>query len=263
MKDDTQASGSGSQAIGRALDLISMVASNGSDGSRLSDLSKASGLHVATARRILQALVADGFLAFDTKSKVYVIGPAIFSIAVRSSPWYSRREVFMPVLERLAQRTHDTALFSVRSGSEAVCLARCEGQYPIRVMSLVAGSRRPLGVGSGSLAILSFLPESELSGVIEHNAEAYAHYNWVPDTLFELVAETKQRGYAFNPGKLLDNVYGVAVPILVDGVAVASFSVTAIADRLTPDRRDEIIETIQEELRGFGDITLPPIGKTV
>ncbi len=247
----------GSQSIGRALGMVDIVSRAGEAGARLHNIAAETDLHIATARRILQALVSGGFLAFDERTKVYTVGPAIFSYAVQGSPWFARREIFMPALERIAEATRDTVLFSIRSGAEAVCLARREGEFPIRVMSLDTGARRPLGAGSGSLAILAFLPEAEREMLIEQNASLFGAYKLTAVDVRRMIGDARRAGYAFNPGRILDGVYGIAIPIIVSGYSVASISVTAIASRMQPERRQQILKTMSSELSSINGIEFP------
>jgi DNA-binding IclR family transcriptional regulator len=247
----------GSQSIARAVELLAHVAARSETGARLSEVANASGLHIATTRRIMQALVTQGLLAFDSKTKIYSVGPAIFSFAVQGNPWFSRQELFMPVLERIAKRTHDTVLFSIRSGDEAICLARREGAFPIRVMSLEKGSRRPLGAGSGSLAILAFLPERERGEILLRCAPLYEPFGLAVSILSEAAAEARRLGFAFNPGRIIEGVYGIGVPLLAHGHAVASVSVAAIESRMTPSRRVEIIGIICEEVSPISGFDVP------
>ena len=53
----------------------------------------------------------------------------------------------------------DSSFLSVRRDNYAVCLYREEGTYPVRTHALQAGLQHPLGVGAGSLAMLSALPD--------------------------------------------------------------------------------------------------------
>ena len=76
------------------------------------------------------------------------------------------RGICRPVLQRLALRAGDTAYLIVRSSDEAVCIDLQEGPSPIRVVTLQVGSRRPLGVGAGGLAILAALPTAERQQVL-------------------------------------------------------------------------------------------------
>ena len=248
----------GSQSIGRAAEVLALVSSRSEAGSRLSDVAEATGLHVATARRIMQALVSEGLLAFDRKSKLYVVGPAIFSFAVQGSPWFARRELFVPVLEDIARRTSDTVLFSIKSGFEAVCLARREGAFPIRVMSLNTGSRRPLGAGSGSLAILAFLSDAEQAEAVRHCARSYGPFGLAAEDVTAMAADARRQGFAFNPGRIIDGVHGVGVPILSHGAAVASVSVAAIKSRMAPARCAEIVGIICDALAAIAEVELPP-----
>jgi DNA-binding IclR family transcriptional regulator len=250
----------GSQSISRAVELLAAVANCGEGGASLSQIAQQTSLHIATARRIMQALVADGLLAFDFHTKRYSVGPAIFSFAVMSNPWFLRRDMFNGALEEIARHTGDTAMFSIRSGIEAVCLARREGNFPIRVMSLDAGSRRPLGAGSGSAAILAFLPDEERRTIIEHNASAYTSFGITADDVREMTEDARANGFSVNEGRIIDGVYGVAVPVLMGGVAVASISVAAIASRMQAPRRVEIVRTICTALQRFPGIHLPQLG---
>lgn len=253
----TDTKSDGGQSISRALYLLSIVAEHGERGARLSVVSTASKLHIATARRMLQALVNEGFLSFNSETKLYTIGPAIFSYAVQGNPWFARREIFMPVLDRVAQETRDTVLFSIRSGLESVCLARCEGEFPVRVMSLQAGTRRPLGVGSGSLAILAYISPDERELIIGRNAALFAAFKLSKADVEKMVAEAQVTGFAFNPARIIDDVYGLGVPILVNDEAVASISVTAISTRMPKERRAEIVRTICHELAPIKGVRVP------
>ena len=247
----------GSQSIVRAVELLSHVAARAEAGARLSQIVELSGLNIATARRILQTLVREDLLAFDGKSKIYTVGPAIYSFAVKGHALFSRRELFMPALDAIARRTHDTVLFSVRGGAEAVCLVRREGDYPIRVMSLQEGSRRPLGAGSGSMAILAFLPADERAELIRQCASLYGRFRLSVSDVEQGVAHARRAGFSFNPGRIIDGVYGIGVPILRDGRAVASISVAAIANRMNPSRRQEIVAIIHEELASLAGYEVP------
>lgn len=250
-------SADGTQSISRAASLLSVVASQRGDGARLKDLAEKTGMHVATARRILQALVNEAFLSFDRKRKVYTIGPTIFAYAVMSDSWYQHREAFLPAMDEVAERTGDTVLLSVRVGSEAVCLIRREGSFPIRIMSLDTGHRRPLGVGSGSVALFAYLPVETRHELLATQGSAYAQFGLTADDVEIAAKETRLNGYAVNEGRIIEGVYGVAVAALVDGMPVASISVAAIAPRMHQERQIEIVAIIREAMARVPGVTLP------
>jgi IclR family acetate operon transcriptional repressor len=51
------------QSVGRALDLLELIAARGKDGARLTDLARALGMSKAAVYALLQTLLARGFLA--------------------------------------------------------------------------------------------------------------------------------------------------------------------------------------------------------
>lgn len=247
----------GSQSIVRAVELLDCVASRGDVGIRLSQVVAVTGLNIATARRILQTLVVEGLLVFDSKDKIYTIGPAIYSYAAKSNSLFSIHERFIPLLDNIAQQTQDTVLLSLRSGFESVCLARREGAFPIRVMSLQEGSRRPLGAGSGSLAILAFLPDPERAEVLKKCEPLYVPFGLSLSVISKSIIEARKFGFSFNPGHIIDGVFGIGVPILKDDQVVASISVAAIESRMDPKRRLDIVAIIRRELSSLKDYSFP------
>ena len=80
---------------------------------------------------------------------------------------------------------------------EAVCIDLVEGPTPIRVVTLEIGSRRPIGLGAGGLAILAALPPEEARRVLGA-AEERIQQDWgVPaDTLRQALARTRIEGHS-------------------------------------------------------------------
>ncbi len=57
-----------------------------------------------------------------------------------------------------------------------MCIDRVEGKFPIRTILVDVGTRRPLGIGVGSMALIAFLPEEELNAMLAKNAQRYPQY---------------------------------------------------------------------------------------
>jgi DNA-binding IclR family transcriptional regulator len=234
----------GAQVIERATRLLDRVARGHADGVRLTELATGEGLHVATARRILQGLVASGLLAFDARTKAYMIGPSIYSYAIMGGPWIERTEVFKAVAASIAQTVHDTVTVLVRSGDEAICVARAEGSFPVKVLSLEPGDRRALGLGSGAGAILSTLAPEERDEIVRRNAPAYARFGLTAAEISERAAFASEQGYAFNPGGLVREIHGIGIPLLWEGRLLAAISIVTIAERMADERVPELLASI-------------------
>ncbi|MFD0465295.1 IclR family transcriptional regulator [Microvirga aerilata] len=244
------AAAGGAQSIDRAATLLLLVGRAGPSGARLSELVEQCDLSKPTVRRMLLALVRAGLLDQDPETRRYYIGPEIYVLGTLASTRFGIHPISLRSLGRLSQETGDTAFLSVPRGVYSICVHREEGPYPIRVHALHAGDRHPLGVGAGSLALLSALPDQEVEEVLAANADVLAekYPNHPPSVLRSLVEETRVNGYALNPGLLLPSSWGVGVPIRgVDGRPIGALSIAAIESRLSEARQREIASLLKKE----------------
>jgi DNA-binding IclR family transcriptional regulator len=166
-----------------------------------------------------------------------------------AAPRFDIRHLAGGALDRIAKTTGDTVFLSIPSGLDAICVDRREGSFPIRTLTLDVGSRRPLGVGAGSLALLAFLPRDEVERTIRANAKALARYaGFAPQDLRVLVEQARASGYAFNEGRIVSGMSAVGVPILNhNGRATAALSCAAISSRMEFERRAEIVGLLHAE----------------
>ena len=244
------AAAGGAQSIDRAATLLLLVGRAGPSGARLSELVEQCDLSKPTVRRMLLALVRAGLLDQDPETRRYYIGPEIYVLGMLASTRFGIHPISLRSLVRLSQETGDTAFLSVPRGVYSICVHREEGPYPIRVHALHAGDRHPLGVGAGSLALLSALPDHEVEEVLATNADVLAekYPNHPPSVLRSLVQETRVNGYALNPGLLLPSSWGVGVPIRgADGRPIGALSIAAIESRLSEARQREIASLLMKE----------------
>jgi DNA-binding IclR family transcriptional regulator len=154
-----------------------------------------------------------------------------------------------PVIRRIADATADTVYASVREGIAAVCVGREIGAFPIRTLTLEVGDRRPLGVGSGALALLAFLPDDEIEQMLQKNAAWIGQFpGYSPAYLKDAVAEARRYGFSFVDGRRIPGMNAIGVPVR-DGTGqiVAALSVAAIVDRVSGDRISELAGILHRE----------------
>lgn len=243
----------GAQSISRAIALLRHVARHNDRGARLSEISQHAGLTLSTTHRLLAVLSAEGLITHDTVSKRYHLGIELYHLG-STAYQYSIREHFRGALERIAQETGDTVFLLIRSGNDALCIDRVEGSYPVRAVLVDIGSRRPLGIGVGSLSLIAFLPPDECETVISGNAVRYGRYkNLSAQDIRGLAKEAKQRGYAISHGLFHEGVISIGIPVINDQSEVlAGIAVTAITRRMDSQRRDVIFKLVCGILREEG-----------
>ncbi len=239
---------SGAQSIERAVSILRLIASCSPRGAKLIDIYKGVSLTRPTAHRILRSLVAVRLVIQSETSKQYYLGPLAFEFGLAAA----RKPVIMerarPILERLAELSGDTAYIVVRSGGDAVCLGRREGVFPIKALTLDVGSRSPLGVGAGGLALLAEMDETDVRDTLSLNARLNANYSGASaQNILRRIADARRNGYAVSRDIVTRGVTGVGMIVPAkDGKPTAALSISAISTRMTPKRILSLVPLLSE-----------------
>jgi DNA-binding IclR family transcriptional regulator len=240
----------GTQSIERALLLMREIAAHNRSGSRLLDLAKRTGLQRPTVHRMLKCLTVENMVQQDPETHRYYLGPMVFELGLTAAPRFNLRELCHPAMSRIAEATGDTVFLTQRSGLDTVCLDRQEGSFPIKTFTLEIGMRRPLGVGTGSLAILSALPDEEARHIVESNTPRLPEYGITAGTLLAQVKRAQKLGYAVREVPTLAGVRSIGYPLHNHaGIAFAALSVSAISSRMSEKRVGELATMLKTEAR--------------
>lgn len=239
---------SGAQVVRRAMDVLRVVAAHSGHGASMIQVARASGLSKPTAHRLLRVLFEEAMLEYDPRSHRYRLGVEVFSLGAAMGDQFNIARVARPSLERLAERTEDVVYLSVRSGFDALCIDMCEGSFPEKAVRLHVRDRWPLGVGAFSVPLLAFLPDPEVSRIIEHNARRLGDVQEYKQMLSTEVEQARRRGYSVTRINLSPPSSAVAVPVMdVVQRPIASLCVMAVAPRMTQARRRDLAEQLKAE----------------
>ncbi|MFC4431351.1 IclR family transcriptional regulator [Cupriavidus respiraculi] len=218
---------------------------------RLTDLALAAGVDKASALRLLDTLASEGLVERDPGTKAYAPGPEWLVLRAATVRRVDPRPLVRPALIRLAHAFEDTAILSVPSGWESICLELRLGSFPIRANYLDIGSRRPLGVGAGSLALLAALPDAEVEAVLDCVAPALKRYPRLSRAaLLRHVQATRERGYAVLLDVVVERMGGIAIALPgPDGRALGAISIAALNERIT-ERESAMARALRREADG-------------
>jgi DNA-binding IclR family transcriptional regulator len=241
------------QGIRRINAVLQALGRGPRSGLRLTDVAAQTKLNKATAHRLLSGLCEVGLVEQDNTSGQFHLSFEMFILGSAAVNRYGLSEIARTHLLRLESKSNDTTYLSVRSGLDAVCIDRHEGSYPVKVLTLNVGDRRPLGIGGGGLALLAFMPDAEIDKTLEANRkrlEAYAGIT-IPK-LYSLIETTRRQGYAFFDGLVVPEMAGMGVPIIGQGGRViAAMGVAAIRDRMQGERRSNLLDWMKAEAKAL------------
>lgn len=233
----------GAQAIARAARLLRLVTAAGANGATLHDLARSAELSRSTTHRLLSALKLEGLVDRDETNTRWLPGPELFLMGSVAAARYDVTALARDIVRSLAVKTEESAFFSVRRADETVCLLREEGSFPIRSFVLSEGVRFPLGVASAGLAILAFLPDHDVESYLERHPELESSWGRTHSrsALGSRLTETKERGYAVNPGLIVEGSWGIGAAVFDRaGRPEWALSLTGVEFRFGPDRLAEL-----------------------
>ncbi|MBK4215144.1 IclR family transcriptional regulator [Paracoccus caeni] len=237
----------GSQAVNRALALLSLVGRGGSAGLGLAQLADSAGLARPTARRLLLALSSARMVEQDRQTRRYHLGPEAYLLATFATDRHGLLNHARESMLRLARETADTILLTIPQDDHTLCIERIEGDFPVRTHALMRGDRKPAGVGAGALAILAVLPRAEADRLL---TRAAAQIGDLAPAIAEDLAAARNSGHALNPGRVIAGSWGLGVAILwPDGRPAGALSIAAIENRMRPERQAELVALLNREAR--------------
>jgi DNA-binding IclR family transcriptional regulator len=239
----------GAQSIHRAIHLLRVIASHNERGIRLSELAKATDIHIDTTRRIIKALVSEAFVDFNAVTKQCHSGIDFFLLG-SAAHQFAIRDHYHSALERIADHTGDTAYLMIRSGNDVLCIDRVMGPYPIQVLSCEIGERRPMGRSGESQAILAALTEQEAALIISANERFFtARGDHTENDIKAMVNKSRELGYGLGAGNA--NGDSICVGLCIcnsQGNVQGAVSVAGIGSRMNAHRQKEIAELIKDEI---------------
>ncbi len=248
-------SSSDAGSLKRGVRLLRLLATAGARGSSLSDLSTASELPHPSVHRVLKQLLGERLVEHNPDTRRYRLGPLAFELGLAGATLFDIRDLCEPAMRRLAEATADTVYLVGRSGFDAVCMHRHEGSFPIRTLVLEVGSRRPLGVGAGGLAILAAVGAEECDEIIGRVAPQLPAFGGLDAASLRRACErTRDTGYSTIAGTVNLGVTAIGMAFRNGmGHPVGALSVAAMSQRMSARRLRSIAELLHE---GRSDVEL-------
>ena len=199
----------------------------------LADMSRATGLTRATARRLLHTLVTLGYVCTD--GRTFELTPRVLDLGFAYVSSLQLPDIAQPFMEALSDRVHESVSASVLDGTQIVYVARVNTQR-IMGISLAIGSRLPAAWTSMGRVLLAGLTDSRLDEFLEGLVVTGLTMQSITDrdALRTEIRAVRTQGYALIDQELEEGIRSVAAPLRDRrGRTLAAVNVGTHAARVT------------------------------
>ena len=238
------------QSLGRALDLIELIAARGKDGARLTDLARELGMSKAAVYALLQTLLARGFLSdfSEGPNRRYRLGLALARLGDMAISNIALADVAMPELRKLTAELGMTSRLAILDEGRAVVVGRVDAPGAIRFDAALGRRELPHCSAVGK-ALLSALPNEEAQRILESGPlpkRTPRTITAVPQLMKEL-ALSQERGYAIDDEEDTEGVACIGSCVYSRGGGVAgAISITGLKPKDWRIRLDALGERVRQ-----------------
>jgi IclR family transcriptional regulator, acetate operon repressor len=225
------------QSLVRALAILNRLAES-DDGTTLTDVAQQVGLSPSTAHRLLTTLEQERYVRFDGERRLWSVGVQAF---VAGSAFVRSRNVVAmarPHMRALMEESGETVNLAVEDKGEAIYLAQVECRQMMRALA-TPGARVPLHCSSVGKALLSSLPEAQLSKILHRHGLPRLTLKTIhaPAALRDDLVRIRERGYAIDDEEHAVGLRCVAAVVFDEfEEPVAALSISGPMARITDER---------------------------
>jgi DNA-binding IclR family transcriptional regulator len=173
------------------------------------------GLPKASVHRLLTTLRTRGYIEQERPRGGYGLGLRVLRLAARARERMDLASVAQPFLKRLAEETGESCQLSVRSGSQALCIARAASpEHPGVSLTGSVGSVFPLHAAAVGKVLLAHAPTVERELYLTRHLAAYTPQTHdAPDALAAELDAVRLAGLAHDREEYKRGLSALAAPI--------------------------------------------------
>jgi DNA-binding IclR family transcriptional regulator len=212
----------------------------------LNEFTKEVGYNKTTTHRLLQTLVAVGWLV-RSSSGGYRLGARMLVLGAIARADLDLRNEALPFMRKLADELGDTSFLMIPGPQGAVVVETIVGGNPVQVHGLAVGSVLPYHVAAGPVVLAAFSPEIRALALAAEHARFTEHTTCNVEALEQRLDAVCEDGYSVSMEDYIHGVGAVAAPVFgTDGNVVASLSVGGPTNRFGPGLRERTIALVTE-----------------
>ncbi|MFG1943593.1 IclR family transcriptional regulator [Nonomuraea sp. NPDC048826] len=245
------------QSVERALDVLEALAERGGEAG-LSEIAARTGLPYGTIHRLLQTLLARGYVRQESDRR-YALGGGLVRLGGVAEGMVGVWA--QPHLTRMVELSGETANLAVLEGDFIVYVAQVPSPRRLRMFAEVGRRVLPHSTAVGKV-LLAWRAAEEAVTLLERTGMPRRTPNTITttDAMLTEFGVVRDRGYALDLGEEELGVHCLAVPVRDGERVVAAMSVSGPAERIDALDRDELARGMLKIADAFGAELSPAPG---
>ncbi len=232
-------------AVNRALETLEFLAAD-SEPKTLNQICAHLGAPKTSMNPIIYTLLEKKFIQHADSNRTYTIGPASYIVGCGYLERFDVLKYIREMMEEIVRQCSETCYFATLHGPDVFYILKADSPEKIRMASSV-GTSFPAYATSLGKAMLAGRTREEIRALYPNGLKALTPNTIVDlDVFMEELNRTLSRGYAADNEESYLYVHCRAVPICLNGVPMASLSISAPAFRLDEKKEQRIIQLLKE-----------------
>lgn len=223
----------------KTLQIINIMKEGPNDGVRIKDISQKLNMGKSTVHRILNTLLAHGYVEQGSDNKKYRLGWKFFEVGSIVPRQRNLNNVELKVLWDLCEKYEETVNLGIRIYDKVAIVAKADPQKVLFKTGPYLGEQEPVHATALGKALISGLGEEELEKLFARKSlEKYT--NNTVSSLAELkkqLAQVCKQGYAFDREELSVGLTCIAMPVYnYSNEIIAAISISGPSFRMDQNK---------------------------
>jgi len=192
------------QSLVKGLDLLAALNHHSGAAASIMELSRSTGLHRTTAKRLLETLRDAGYVEWEPHTNLYRLTFRVQRLSYGFRDNVSITEIAWPHMRALSKTIVWPCSLVSLEGDEMVVRASTRSYSPLSFHPGMPGRRLPLLTTAAGRTYLAFAPAAEQTALIDllrerpdHNGQLARDGHFVRT----MIEKTRERGYGVNQGE--------------------------------------------------------------
>ncbi len=233
--------------ISKALAALKWLVEDDAPDVGVRELASALNVSPSSAHRLLNALVASGFVHQDPATSRYSLGLEFIRISRIAASRITISKIALPHMARLAEKCGETVLLCIYDSErkQMMFVEALDSPHALRYI-IELNSWQPVFAGASGQAIMAFLPDDEITEIIDRGVWAVSDQTLTdPAALRKNLETIRSTGYARTRGQRIRGAVGLSAPVFGSGGEVLGAICLTIPDqRFDPAQEQSLAEMV-------------------